>query len=608
MLSESDEGMKNEAGSRGPWRASELLALELLLLLTCLLHMRAALLGTAQFQHFRELLDDLAWFEHGAVWHPSGSISGGGPLYAGLHQALRWFGLNISYVQGLHFLLDAGALIAWFLLTRRRLAPSLVWSVGFFVALQGVPKIYLLENSVMLSFTLLPLFAALLWARLGPAETRRWIPAALLLALSLHFSLLSTLVVPVVLVVAWPWPWPSWRGLRAFAGLWGAALALGLAHLLLHEPQAASIPTPQAAAASSLWQQDLQATAATMAAFLGLVVEQYPLMIPGLAVALLPVAWGGRGPGVLAAGLWLLLTLLPMAALQQGNIFDHYHLAVAGPALVFFSGLAVHWLIGVLLRLTGGRLPWRWLLLLVAAGACTLQGDRVIRAARVPPAAATEPGQGACAFWDTPCSASRGRGVFEALASQGIFPDEQDNAVFHGMYRDCLNGAWQWERGPGALGSTSAPASRHMLVMPKSQRIPQAKEVPGTGLALLAGWFPLTNNVEVHDGRLKVQVPGTRAGLLFVELISAVWPGSGKESRWSGGASRWQLQCRRLIPSDDRTAYEGFLVLKVVAGQDRELTIPGEAVVAHGVEPEVLWLPNPGPGPVPPEDESAPEK
>jgi len=559
------------------------------MLMLALLHLRAFWVG-APYQHFANLAEQMARLKQGLIWMPTGSISGGGPLYYWMHDLVLWLGLPYTTYNLIFALLDGVGILAWVLLARRSLPTLLVWCVAFALVIFDIPKVNPLENSVVPVFILAPMFASLIRALTHRRPWGMWLPS-LLLALAIHFSLVTLPAVAVMLLAIWRPPYPHrLKGTLCLAG----ALLLGLSHLVVVRLVSTGVGIPEtqeAAMGLFLLPGNIWTKLGNSLEFLAQIILQYPLMVLGCAVAL-GCWWRSRSsvaPHQGLAALWLVLVLLPLVALQQGDIFSWYHLSGAAPAMVFFSGLGLFWLLNQLPRWRGQAWrPNRIFGALVGAG-CVVVGLLTLTAGlsagtHVPARAEECPmPDSACTHWEI--QASRAALEKAPAVVGGRHPR------FHGPLSECLNGAWRWEhlRQTGETIPSIRQKALEVLTMVATR--PDGSHgllfIPGVRLVTFRQYPRKRGDKEWQD----VTVGEIGTELVYLSLVLDGWDDSTVIRNFTpGGSAKILAHCSRPIPAPNGDPREGYLVLDPGKGEgstgkwDTTLSIPTGSTPTEVIE------------------------
>ena len=567
-----------------------------LLLLLALLHLRAYWLG-APYQHFSDLAVQLDRLNQGLIWMPTGAASGGGPIYYWMHNLVLELGLPYTTYNLLFALLDGVGLVLWVLLARRSLPALLVWCVAFGLALLDIPKLNPLENSVMPVFILVPMFAALVGALKRRRPWGMWLPS-LLLALSIHFSLVTIPAVAVMLLAIWWPPYPHrLKGTLCLA----AGLILGLGHLVVVRLVSTRVGMPEtqeAAIGLFLLSGNLWTKVGNSLHFLAQITLHYPLMVLGGAVT--AGCWlrsrSALAPYQGLAAVWLVLALLPLVALQQGDIFSWYHLSGAAPAMVFFSGLGLSWLLNRVRHWRGEA--WRPVRLLgVLVGASCAVAAVLTTLAGMSEGMPVPPRHEACPMPDSACTHQEIQASWAALEEM---PAIQRGARprFHGPLSMCLNGAWRWEHlRRGGEGTPSMREEAHQVLT-------MVREKPdgSQGLMLIPGVRPVTfrQYPRKKGGKEWQEVTVGEIGteLIYLSLIVDGWDDQTViRSSTPHGRATTLAHCSRPIPASSGSPREGYLILDPMAGGEQSGKWHTRLSIPIGPTPteimEALQIPRP---------------
>jgi len=471
-------------------------------LLLALLASRHALagLGGASLEHYSELMEVLWRLRDGAAWSLERGdqvlyATGGGVLFPSLHRLLWSLGLPIGSLHVVHFALDVGALLTWLAFARGRLPDLVVAGAAFWLALYGVPKTILVENTTYLAFWSVPMFAAFLDA-VARDSLRRLVLPAVLLGLCVHFSLTGLFVLPAML--AWLW-------LRPFGRRWaGAALLLGGAAIAL-------LPFVGAFGAESEYRssdlafaldaEHVVAVAVGVAGRLASYLADPAVLLGAVGVVALRRRLGAW-PGVALAGLWFGSVVVLSGLSAQ---YAHgYYLAVASPARAVLGGVGLWWLVDVAAERGIGRSKG----LVAGLAALALLGSVASVAHRLaspPEVRWADDEESACALGYVVCDPWRMDRILADLAAAGVTPAPDQPVVFVGAYAVCLNGAWPWARGqaldgdPSRAGAAQDAPPLGVLLMKippgtDSARVPGAVQVGD--LVAIAGVEPMDYRLE----------------------------------------------------------------------------------------------------------------
>ncbi|MDP7115073.1 MAG: hypothetical protein QGH45_24075 [Myxococcota bacterium] len=559
-----------------------------MLLVLAAAHLRAYL-GDAGLEHFEELVAQLQRFDRG-LWdmgpERGGEVTGGAQLYFLLHQLLRWVGLPFEASQLLHAGLEAAALVGWLWLAPRVLPRTLVWSAALWLAVYPVPKLFLMENSALVSLALAPMLPLVL-AAVRDGGLRPAIGAAVLMGVALHLSLIPLPVLPALLVygaVAHDRPrWPL-IGVLALTPL--AALLPFL--LTLHHQG-----SPTADAVDSLICLDPAALVAglrwsalwNVAALAGAVLAFRPGYRDAdvRRVGKLAVAWVVLGAGI-----------VPLTNLCDQ--VEPFHLAATAPARVLLAGMALDGALTWARRRLGVSPVWALIGIAVGIAVLTALGPFVRGLGPAERWRGERVGH-RCAATDAGAVSPRElRGVVVALEAGGHLSPSTALPVFHGAHASNLGAARIWD-GPPASASVGGPADELLLLGPadalEGVAIPGA--VPVDEFLLVRGVEPAEVEVDVDAaGAVRVALSSLGRGLAYVEIegMSCVDPG---EVRVIAGEARILAAVRCADVHDRRVPrtlrFGSFLVVQGAdAGRiELDLGLPDGAACSVPAVRAVRW-------------------
>ncbi len=460
------------------------LLLLLVLLLVVLEHVRAYF-GPASFEHFSDFVRQLTAGQGSrSLLDERGLVTGGGGLVFGLHWLVWKLGLPYPAMHALYGALDIGAVLAWILLARRWLPAPMLWSSALVLALYGVPKLFLIENSTLMAFIAPPLLACLVVA--VRRDSMAWMAAAgVLLALSTHLGLLALFALPAVLAGIW------WSG---FTRRLVASVLLIAAGILPVLPIWGGAQGDNPLVVEQLIRLAPTHIVHTVTGVVGYLVSYLisPLLLLGLVAVLVAGRDLRRRAPYLGWGLaWLAATAIPAAILDQFE--EPYHFAMASPGRATVAGFGVFACCTLLRRVLGERLSWTGLLAGMLALACGVSFTLTCWAAtHTDPDELTE-SPPPCASWDQGCRRIPTTRLLERLDEAGVLPAPDRSVAFHGVSSGCLEAAWAWRQSQLAPDPHAAgPGTHHVLLMPSTEGVDAAD---------------LTGAVEVED---QVAIAGVR--------------------------------------------------------------------------------------------------
>lgn len=541
-------------------------------------HLRA-LAGSASFEHLSQLTLQLMASDGFQGPNPAGeTVTGGGGLVFALHWLLRQTGLPWDAAHGLYALLDAAAVAAWVLLARRWLAGTVLWASAVALALYGVPKSFLFENSTLMAFTApVVLASVVLAARRGSLA---WtLAAAVALAISTHLGLLAVFALP-------PCLWVAWRSGMRRRGLAAGVLVAGafLPILPIWAGTGGENPVFEELVIR-FSPAHLGHTLAGIFVYLWSFLSS-PLLLASLViVALVPRKFKAAMPHLGLALLWLAATAIPAAILDPFK--EPYHFAMASPARALVIGYGFYGLGAVARRWLGDRFAWDTLLLgasvvaFVGSAAGTLSnfkrggGDLAESVEEVP-----------CTSWDEGCDRRSTRQLLDHLDTSGLMPAPGGRVDFHGVYSYCLDAAWYWRYSQlDPAHRSDASEIDHILLVPDLDDV-DIGELDGADrvgdLFVFAGVIPVDAPEDWEDDSpapFTLILPPAEDGLIYVGVETTRMFLAPEVAQTRAGAEAAPLaSCDHEREDGSMVRYDGFYLL------DPTLT-PGEDDLVVDVDP-----------------------
>ena len=503
-------------GPRVGWNLQATRWSVLLVLVLTAGHLRGYL-GNAGLEHFEELGAQLLRFDQG-LWSMGpdrgGEVTGGAQLYFLLHHLLRLAGLPFWSSQGLHGLLDLAALAGWLWLAPRVLPRPLVWCAALWIALYPVPKLYLMENSVLVAFALVPMLPLYLSA-VEEGGWRRILGAAALFAIALHCSLIPLPLLPVLLGYAW---------LVGRRPRWPLLVLLVLTPLVAVTPFLLTSHHQDSATEGMVERLACFDPAALFAGLRWTFAWNLPVL-PGVALAFHRSYRDAavRRIGRLAV-VWLVVGAAPFPLSNLCDQLEPYHLTGTVAARVLLAGMAIDWALTGLGRRLGitQDTALTWLAVLFALLASLGPVSRGCAPAEhwrgeAPGRRCSATDAGAASPWDL-------RRVLTALEGGGHLTRGGARPVFHGAYASGLGPAWSWDAGqgnPDDRSSAGTAEEHHLLLGPASAF--EGTPVPGAisvdTFLLVSGVQPVEIGlVQGVDGGYGAVLPALGEDLVYVEI------------------------------------------------------------------------------------------